>query len=289
MNADDLTRLWFDWDSREQLVRQVVSQQLAEAPPPRIDDCIVATYFLALRTKTLEEIGAEFIYHATSGIKKPPAGSLLEECTGTTAGVVRLDSHRASGPVAHGLSAQDAAQRPRLSDVVRLAPHGRRCDCVRCVREPGCHGWWRCRFPTMSCAHFLDRRTVPISCGSCTGFAADEPAFGTILKPTAGITPEQVGTLVEEAARCKLFLFVKEDENLYPNLDYSPVKQRTARAREAIERAARRAWRKRDPVCAAYHGQSARDPRDCGRRARGRCHGRHVQRNVQHGNRADGA
>jgi hypothetical protein len=92
MNADDLTRLWFDWDSREQLVRQLVSQQLAEAPPPRIDDCIVATYFLALRTKTLEEIGAEFIYHATSGIKKPPPGSLLEECTGTMAGVVRLDS-----------------------------------------------------------------------------------------------------------------------------------------------------------------------------------------------------
>ena len=42
---------------------------------------------------------------------------------------------------------------------------------------------------------------------------------------------------MEEAARCPLFLFVKEDENLYPNLDYSPVRERAARAREAIERA----------------------------------------------------
>ena len=92
MNADDLTQLWFDWDRREQLIRQVVSQQLAENAPPRIDDCIVATYFLALRTKSLEEIGKEFSYHATSGIKHPPAGSLLEECTGTTAGVVRFDA-----------------------------------------------------------------------------------------------------------------------------------------------------------------------------------------------------
>ena len=64
-----------------------------------------------------------------------------------------------------------------------------------------------------------------------------EPAFGTILKPTAGITPDQVGKLVEEAAACPLFLFVKEDENLYPRLDYSPVKERARRAADAIRRA----------------------------------------------------
>src|SRR5690606_27480692 len=55
---------------------------------------------------------------------------------------------------------------------------------------------------------------------AATGFAPDQPAFGTILKPTAGITPEEVEYLVEEAAQCPLFLFVKEDEDLYPNLDY---------------------------------------------------------------------
>jgi ribulose-bisphosphate carboxylase large chain len=72
---------------------------------------------------------------------------------------------------------------------------------------------------------------------SSAGFSADEPAFGTILKPTAGITPDEVGALVEEAARCPLFLFVKEDENLYPRLDYSPVGERTRQAMAAIARA----------------------------------------------------
>ena len=70
-----------------------------------------------------------------------------------------------------------------------------------------------------------------------TNFSAGEPAFGTILKPTAGIVPGEVGSLVEEAARCPLFLFVKEDENLYPSLDYSPVKERARQGAAAIERA----------------------------------------------------
>jgi ribulose-bisphosphate carboxylase large chain len=70
-----------------------------------------------------------------------------------------------------------------------------------------------------------------------TGFAPAQPAFGTILKPTAGITPQEVGSLVEEAAHCPLFLFVKEDENLYPNLDYSPAPERARQATAAIERA----------------------------------------------------
>jgi ribulose 1,5-bisphosphate carboxylase large subunit-like protein len=70
-----------------------------------------------------------------------------------------------------------------------------------------------------------------------TNFGDTEPAFGTILKPTAGITPDEVGRLVEEAAACPLFLFVKEDEDLYPNLDYSPVRDRVRQALAAIARA----------------------------------------------------
>jgi ribulose-bisphosphate carboxylase large chain len=69
-----------------------------------------------------------------------------------------------------------------------------------------------------------------------TNLPAAEPAFGTILKPTAGITPADVERLVEQVAACPLFMFVKEDEDLYPNLDYSPVKERTRRAMGAIER-----------------------------------------------------
>ena len=77
----------------------------------------------------------------------------------------------------------------------------------------------------------------PVGLRQRTGFAPEEPAFGTILKPTAGITADEVGKLVAEAAECPLFLFVKEDEDLYPNLDYSPVRRARAQAVAAIERA----------------------------------------------------
>ena len=43
--------------------------------------------------------------------------------------------------------------------------------------------------------------------------------------------------MVAEAAECPLLLFVKEDEDLYPNLDYSPVAERVRRAIASIERA----------------------------------------------------
>src|SRR5205807_8021517 len=76
----------------------------------------------------------------------------------------------------------------------------------------------------------------PLGIRRRTGFAADQPAFGTILKPTAGITPDDVERLVEEVAGHPLLMFIKEDEDLYPNLDYSPVAERTRRAVRAIER-----------------------------------------------------
>jgi len=77
---------------------------------------------------------------------------------------------------------------------------------------------------------------MPGSTAGGTPAATFNPAFGTILKPTAGITPDTVGALMEEAAACPLFLFVKEDENLYPRLDYSPVKERARRGVESIQR-----------------------------------------------------
>jgi ribulose-bisphosphate carboxylase large chain len=76
----------------------------------------------------------------------------------------------------------------------------------------------------------------PIGIRQKTGFGLDRPAFGTILKPTAGITPEDVERLVEEVAGSPLLMFIKEDEDLYPDLDYSPVAERTRRAVAAVER-----------------------------------------------------
>jgi ribulose-bisphosphate carboxylase large chain len=69
-----------------------------------------------------------------------------------------------------------------------------------------------------------------------TGFGANEPAFGTILKPTAGITAADVGRIVGEVAGSPLLMFIKEDEDLYPDLDYSPLADRVKRAVESIGR-----------------------------------------------------
>lgn len=59
--------------------------------------------------------------------------------------------------------------------------------------------------------------------------------FGTILKPTSGITPLEVGQLVPDLAGSPLFDFAKEDDNLDPGVTFCPRAERT---REAV--AARR-------------------------------------------------
>ena len=63
------------------------------------------------------------------------------------------------------------------------------------------------------------------------------PAMRAFHRPrVAGITPAEEEALVAQTAECRLFMFVKEDEDLYPNLDYAPIKERTSRAMMAIER-----------------------------------------------------
>ena len=46
---------WHDADAHEVRLRKVICERLATSPPPTMDDCVVATYFLALRTLTLGE------------------------------------------------------------------------------------------------------------------------------------------------------------------------------------------------------------------------------------------
>ena len=55
-----------------------------------------------------------------------------------------------------------------------------------------------------------------------------------------------------EAAECPLLLFVKEDEDLYPNLDYSPVGERVRRAVAAID-GCRRSGRQGADLRSAHH------------------------------------
>ena len=215
LDKSSLDLLWFDADAREMRLRQLVTERLADSPPPQIDDCVVATYFLALRSTQLHQAAKDIAYHATSGIKNPPPGSLLAQCTAHAAGVDHLGRHRAGWPAAHGLSPEDAATTGRPSDQLRPTAYGGRGDHLRRVREPG-RPAGVARDSRPRAADISRPGLWSVGLRKRTNFCPEEPAFGTILKPTAGITADEVGKLVAEAAECPLFLFVKEDEDLYP-------------------------------------------------------------------------
>jgi len=236
-NLDSKTAdiLWQDQDAREDILRHVVTERLAASPPPRMEDYVVATYFFALRTTQLTDAAEEISYLATSGVHDPPPGSLLDQCSAKPAGVDAFDASGRLG-LAHVAIPLKMMQHPD--------GHVTSCDLLHTIAGAGIFDLYErqdarlvdLQIPDHILKTFPGPAYGPKGVRAMTGFAPDQPAFGTILKPTAGITPEEVEYLVEEAAQCPLFLFVKEDEDLYPNLDYSPVRERARRAMSAIER-----------------------------------------------------
>ena len=236
VDNDALELLWFDADARDTRLRQLVSERIAENPAPAVDDHVVATYFLALRTEQLHQAAKEIAYHATSGIKNPPPGSLLAQCTAHAMGV---DAWDATGRI--GLLHMAFP----LKMLLQPDGHLTSCDLLHTVAGAIIFDVYENQDARLVSLQIPDHvlRTFPgpaygpLGLRRRANFTPDEPAFGTILKPTAGITADEVAALVAEAAECPLLLFVKEDEDLYPNLDYSPIRDRTQRAVAAIERA----------------------------------------------------
>ena len=231
-----LKLLWYDADSREERLREIITGRMASAPPPVLADSIVATYFFAFRTQTLKEAAPEISYHATSGIKHPPPGSLLEQCTSKLIGVDAFDRTGRIGLLHMAFP---------LKMMLQPDGHLTSCDILHTVAGAIIFDVYEnqdarliaLQMPEAVIRSFPGPACGPMGVRQRTGFAATQPAFGTILKPTAGITPGDVGALVEEVAACPLFLFVKEDENLYPRLAYSLAEERTRCAVASIKRA----------------------------------------------------
>jgi ribulose-bisphosphate carboxylase large chain len=228
--------LWRDPVPREESLRRIITERLAAQPPPAVDDCIVATYFFAFRTMKLEKAVGEISYHATIGVKNPPPGSLLAQCAARPAGVDAFDRTGRMGLLHVAFP---------LKMMLQPDGHLTSCDILHTVAGAVIFDVFEnqdarlvsLQIPEKILRTFPGPAYGPIGIRQRTNFGASQPAFGTILKPTAGITPQEVGALVEEVTQCPLFLFVKEDEDLYPNLDYSPVAERTRLAVAAIDRA----------------------------------------------------
>src|SRR3989442_4187459 len=94
-----LPLLWHDAEPREMRLREMVTERLTANQPPAVEDSIVASYFFAFRSLKLKEAVAEIAYHATSGMKHPPPGSLVEACTAKPAGIDAFDSTQRIGLV----------------------------------------------------------------------------------------------------------------------------------------------------------------------------------------------
>lgn len=234
LNANTLASLWHDNDAREEQLRAIIQERLAETPAPRLEDQVVATYFFALRSWSLEHAAKEISYHATSGTKDIVPGSLIAQCTGRMVGVDPWDSTGRLGllhvayPLKMLLNSDGALT---STDLLHTTAGAILFD----VYENQDARLVSLQIPEAVIRTFPGPAHGPEGIRAATGFGG-RPMFGTILKPTAGIVPEEVGSLVAEAASCPLFCFIKEDENLYPRLSYSPAALRTQKAMEALRR-----------------------------------------------------
>jgi ribulose-bisphosphate carboxylase large chain len=234
-NEPALRQLWHDFDAREETLRAIVAERTALKPPPVLDDFIVATYFFALRSWSLEHAAKEISYHATSGTKDVVPGSLIEQCTGKLVGVDAWDGTGRLGlmHVAYPLKMLLQADGHLTStDLLHTAAGAIIFD----VYENQDARLVALQIPEAVLRTFPGPAHGPAGVRALTNWPAEAPMFGTILKPTAGITPQEVGALVQDVASCPLFCFVKEDENLYPRLPYSTAAERTRQAVESARR-----------------------------------------------------
>src|SRR5690348_12647800 len=201
LSHNTLSLLRYDREPRELRLRQIVTERMAARPAPRLNDCIVASYFFAFRSLKLRQAVEEISYHATIGVKHPRPGSLLAACAAKPAGIDPFDRTNRIGLVHVAFP---------LKMMLQPDGHLTSCDLLHTVAGAIIFDVYENQDARLVALQIPERvmRTFPgpahgpegVRRG--TGFSLDEPAFGTILKPTAGITPPEVGALVEEVAQC---------------------------------------------------------------------------------------
>ncbi len=232
-SEDAYTAMMYDLDKRQDLIRRSVCDRLAEQEPVRSPDHIVATYFAHSRANSLKDVGEAISYHMTTAEHNPPPGTLLAECTGEVLGVDAFDSHSRVGIVQVGFPTKMMRYedgKVYTTDVLHLTAG----EGVFGLVDHADIQLVNLDFPDDVLATFPGPAYGPEGIRRAANWPDGAPMFGTILKPTSGITPKEVGDLVRGVAGNALFGFAKEDENLVPGATFCPLAERAAEAAAAI-------------------------------------------------------
>ncbi len=232
LSSEVLQTMKLDLDGREEAIRSAVYEALAELPKPDLSDQIVVTYWVHAATLSPAQVGKEISYHMTSGVRKAPAGSLLEQCTGRVLDAVEFDETGRLGIVRVGFP---------LKMLLHEDGSIYSTDILHITAGEGVFGLTE-NIDIKLCNVGMSDEVLSLFPGPAygapgvrevTGFG-DEVAFGTILKPCTGITPEEEAGIVAQAATNPMFLFVKEDENYMPSVPFAPLRARLASALAAV-------------------------------------------------------
>jgi ribulose 1,5-bisphosphate carboxylase large subunit-like protein len=216
-----LDTMKLDLDAREELIRMSVYEALGELPAPDLSDQIVVTYWVHASTLTPAHVGKEISYHMTSGTRKPPAGSLLEECTGRVLDAVEFDSSGRLGIVRVGFPLKmllDGEGNLYSTDILHITAGEGVFGLTENIDIKLCH----IAMSDETLKKFPGPAYGAPGVREITGFGSGI-AFGTIVKPCTGITAAEEARIVAETAANPLFLLVKEDENYLPGVSFAPL------------------------------------------------------------------
>jgi ribulose 1,5-bisphosphate carboxylase large subunit-like protein len=231
-----LALMKLDLDQREETIRRYVYEALESLAPADLRDAIVVTFFTAARGMTVQAVGGEISYHMTSGVRSASPGSLLDQCSGKVVDYVHFEPNGRTGIVRvafplkmllhedGGLYTTDILHITAGEGTFGLTEHAD----IKLVRVD---------MSDESLNRFPGPAHGAPGVRKLAGLAEEEIAFGTILKPCTGITPEEESAIISQAAANPMFIFVKEDENFLPAVSFAPLRERLRHAKRAIERA----------------------------------------------------
>jgi len=226
-----------DLDRREDVIRDAVYDVLSGWPAPDVSEHVVATYFIMTRSSSPARAGDEIAHLMSTSIHDPAKGSLLDQCTAEVTESTTFDAAGRIGMVRVAFPLkmlEDADGNVYSTHLLHIAggaavfaltehPDAKLVDLA--MSEDVLR-----RFPGPAYGAPGARKT--------TGFDEDEIAFGTILKPCTGMTPEEEARIVTQVAANPMFLFIKEDENFLPNVPFAPLAERLAHSLAAVARVA---------------------------------------------------